>query len=371
MKNEVLYNNNTSKSFISEKSQLLSKSQIVGPDYSTITIQTNQSLVITDRTESFDLYKGMFFMFCSCISKSCFSLLTKYLLESYSHVSSFQLLAYRSVLMFAISIALLGGFWKYLFPPSLFNSKKTLLGVIIRTIFAVFSISLLVYALKNMHVSDVYSLYYIYPAIILVLSLLFLKNEKFGYFDYICLFVCFIGALLIVKPTWLFTTDISNLETQSKKTFFFLFVIIASCMKAVEDIIVRGVGNEVPALLFPFAYSILGLIIFPMQMFLFDKHYLIYFSLRDWILIFIIGILTNLYQFFMALGLQNEGAGRVSMVNYIQIALMYICDLSIFGKPLQVLDLLGTCLIFGFNFTNGIIKVSSRLRELNKKKNLI
>lgn len=142
-------------------------------------------------------------------------------------------------------------------------------------------------------------------------------------------------------------------------------------MKAVEDIIVRGVGNEVPALLFPFAYSILGLIIFPMQMFLFDKHYLIYFSLRDWILIFIIGILTYLYQFFMALGLQNEGAGRVSMVNYIQIALMYICDLSIFGKPLQVLDLLGTCLIFGFNFTNGIIKVSSRLRELNKKKNLI
>ena len=68
MKNEVLYNNNTSKSFISEKTQLLSKSQIVGHDYSTITIQTNQSLVITDKSESFDLYKGMFFMFCSCIS---------------------------------------------------------------------------------------------------------------------------------------------------------------------------------------------------------------------------------------------------------------------------------------------------------------
>ena len=371
MKNEVLYNNNTSGSFISEKAQLLSKSQITGPDYSTITIQTNQSLVITDKTESFDLYKGMFFMLCSCISKSCFSLLTKYLLESYSHVSSFQLLAYRSVLMFFISIALLGGFWKHLFPPSLLNSKKTLLGVIIRTIFAVFSISLLIYALKNMHVSDVYSLYYIYPAIILVLSLLFLKNEKFGYFDFICLFICFIGALLIVKPTWLFTIDISNPETQSKKTFFFLFVLIASCMKAVEDIIVRRVGNEVPALLFPFAYSMLGIIIFPLQMFLFDKQYLIYFSFRDWILIFITGILTYLYQFFMALGLQNEGAGRVSMVNYIQIALMYICDLSIFGKPLQMLDLLGTCLIFGFNFTNGIIKVSSRLKELNKKKNLI
>ena len=143
------------------------------------------------------------------------------------------------------------------------------------------------------------------------------------------------------------------------------------CIKAVEDIIVRRVGDEVPALLFPFAYSMLGIIIFPLQMFLFDKQYLIYFSFRDWILIFITGILTYLYQFFMALGLQNEGAGRVSMVNYIQIALMYICDLSIFGKPLQVLDLLGTCLIFGFNFTNGIIKVSSRLRELNKKKNLI
>ena len=100
----------------------------------------------------------------------------------------------------------------------------------------------------------------------------------------------------------------------------------------------------------------------------FDSIYYLSFSLGDWGIILVIATLTYMYQFFMALGLQNEGAGRVSMVNYIQVALMYVCDLTIFGKPLQSLDLVGTCLIFGFNFTNGLLKVSSRLEELNKKK---
>lgn len=370
MKNEDSNKQNVSKLSQSEHSLLLQKNGAQGADYSTITISNNQSLEITDKTESFDLYKGLFFMFCSCLSKSCFSLLTKYILDKNTNVSSFQLMAYRSIFMLVINIFLAIFFWKSLFPEKLFSSYKTVVGIIVRSIFAITSMSLLVFAIKNMHVSDVYSLYYIYPAIILVLSLIFLKNEKFRPFDYVCLVVCFIGAILIVKPSWLFSTliDSSQKLHHSKKPFLFFLVLLASCIKAIEDIIVRGVGKDAPALIIPFTYSLIGIVAFPAQMYGFDSIYYLSFSLGEWGIILVIATLTYMYQFFMALGLQNEGAGRVSMVNYIQVALMYVCDLTIFGKPLQSLDLIGTCLIFGFNFTNGLLKVSSRLEELNKKK---
>lgn len=200
--------------------------------------------------------------------------------------------------------------------------------------------------------------------------MIFLKNEKFRPFDYVCLVVCIIGALLIVKPSWIFSSVIDSPQQleHSKKPFLFVLVLLASCIKAVEDIIVRGVGKDAPALIIPFSYSLIGVVAFPAQMYVFDSRYFISFSLGDWGIILIIATLTYMYQFFMALGLQNESAGRVSMVNYIQVALMYVCDLTIFGKPLQSLDLVGTCLIFGFNFTNGLLKVSSRLEELKKKK---
>ena len=70
----------------------------------------------------------------------------------------------------------------------------------------------------------------------------------------------------------------------------------------------------------------------------------------------------------MALGLMNENAGRVSMINYLQVALMYVSDLLIFGKPFQYLDFTGIMLIFGFNFTNGLIKAFSRIKQLDEAK---
>ena len=92
------------------------------------------------------------------------------------------------------------------------------------------------------------------------------------------------------------------------------------------------------------------------------------FNLREVFLLFLIGMCTFLYQTFMALGLMNENAGRVSMINYLQVALMYLSDLFIFGKRFQYLDFTGIMLIFGFNFTNGVIKAVSRMKQLDEAK---
>lgn len=326
------------------------------------------SIEINENTTTFDLYKGLIYMFFSCIFKSLFSILSKYALKDKRDLSSFQLLTYRTYFMMWISIVV-----SFALPMNVFSQKFAKLDKIIpvffRTIFAIISMSLVIYSIKFMHVSDVYSVYYIYPAFVILFSLFFLK-EKVGFFDICCLIACFLGAILIVKPDFIFNpagAAPSKTASSSHNSFFFLLVIVAALLKAIEDVIIRNVGKEVNFLIFPFMYSVLGMILFPIPMFIYDSVFPS-FSFFDVVVIFLIGLCTFLYMSFMALGFQNESAGRVSMVNYFQVALMYISDLCLFDKKLQILDLIGTCMIFGFNFTNGLIKAFKRMNSLERIK---
>lgn len=326
-------------------------------DYSTITKQ-EASLEININTQSFDLYKGLLYMFLSCIFKSLFSILSKYSLKDKTDLSSFQLLSYRTYFMLWITI-IITMITKINIFSSEFVKPDKVIPVIVRTFFAIISVSLLVYCIRHMHISDVYSVYYIYPGFIVLLSLVFLKNEKLAMFDFICLFTCFIGAIFIVKPDFIFQTKTEG----GTSAIMFSLVIVAAFVKAVEDVIVRNIGKDAHFLIFPFMYSVFGMILFPIPMLLFDTHYPS-FTFSEVVVVFCIAVCTYLYQTFMALGLQNESASRVSMVNYVQVALMYLSDLLLFDKKFQVLDLIGTLFIFGFNLTNGIIKALKRQNEL-------
>ena len=344
-------------------------------DYSTINVnekenkdindkieKSEQSIIMNENTTNFDLYKGLIYMFFSCIFKSLFSILSKFTLKNIKNLSSFQILTYRTYYMLWISVAV-----SFALPFSVFSKKfaksDKYLPVLIRTIFAILSMSLVIYSVKFMHISDVYSIYYIYPAFIIIFSGIFLK-EKITYFDICCLFACFIGAILIVKPNFIFTSN----SNKKSETFFFILVVIAALLKAAEDVIIRNIGADINFLIVPFMYAFVGMILFPIPMFIFDTIYPT-LSLFDNFIIFLIGLCTFLYMAFMTLGFQNENAGRVSMINYFQVVLMYLSDILLFDRSLQFLDLLGTMLIFGFNFTNGLIKAFKRFDNLEKHKN--
>jgi len=299
--------------------------------------------------------------------------------------------------------------------------------VFLRTILAITSMSLVVYCIKHLYISDVYSVYYIYPAFLIVFSTIFFK-EKITKFDLLCLFACIIGAILVVKPNFIFnnftmqqqtlfeehksenlhlaqkspnivynslnnSTTANNptfnnssynyknnnnsIITNSKSTkiingdadqfhnkgFYILLVIIAALLKAIEDFIVKDIGKQVHFLAFPFMYTIIGMIVFPIPMLVFDK-VLAELTRFDVFLIFCVSLCTFLYISFLALGFQNENAGRVSMINYFQIIFMYLSDLFLFDKELEVLELLGTLLIFGFNCGNGLYKTMRRKKYL-------
>lgn len=323
-------------------------------------MKDDNSIDYNESTCKFDLIKGLVYMLLSCIFKSLFSVFSKYSMSD-KNISSFQLLSFRTYFMFWISIISL-----FLFQVNVFSEKVVkkdkILPLMIRTIFSIISMSLLIYAVKFMSISDVYSIYYVYPAIIIVFGFFFLR-EKVGKFDYICLVSCFVGVLLIVKPDFLFNYN----TTKTSNTLFFAFVFAAALLKAFEDLIVRNLGKDVHFFMVPVFYSAIGMLLFPIPMVMFDSVYPV-LSLYQVFVLFLVGLFTFLYQAFMSLGLQYENAGRVSMVNYLQVALMYGSDLLLFSKPFAAMELAGTLLIFSFNFSNGVIKAVKRMGNLSKFK---
>ena len=303
---------------------------------------------------TFESFKGLLFMFFSCLLKSLFSILIKYSLHRNELLTSYHLLFYKvnfMLILFLIFAMTIYQKDKQVFIKIIKVNKREFLFLIIRAILSIISISLTSFSLKYMRISNVYSIYYLYPGIVVLLSNIIL-NEKVRTFDYICLISCFIGVICVLRPGLnFFENNIYGILS--------IFVLLSALFKAFEDIILRYIGKKTHFLLTPFLYSLVGFIIYFLQVILFNNkiELIIKMSLYDWIIIFIIASLAVSYQSLMALAFGNEKAGRASMVNYFQILFTFLADIFIFNRNAVLLDYIGILLIFGFNFTNGCLKV--------------
>lgn len=351
-----------------------------------LTEDISSSIVIDESTSNFDLFKGLFFMLLSCLCKSLFSVLSKILLLYNPEMNSFQLLIIKAYFMVFISTILIAIFYTYDYKKLLIINKSTISKVLFRTICSILSTSIIIFSLKHISISDVFTVYYTYPGIVLVLSIIFLK-ERIGKLDVLCLMACLIGVLLVIRP--LFIEDVinqmlnngnydkldqglifpnlnnnSNLSTLSKGAILSL-VLLAASIKATEDLIVRSLGDTIEPILIPLAYSFLAIMLFPIPMFIFNLsvNFVTSFDYVSWLLVIAISVSCFMMMYFMAKALQNESACRVTMVNYLQVVLMFATDFAFFNKKFTVFDILGTSLIFGFNFANGLYKFYSRLNK--------
>jgi len=317
-------------------------------------------------TSLFDTYKGLLFMFFSCLLKSLFGIFCKYALFRNAELTSYHLLFYKvniMLVLFAIFSIITYRKNKEIFKDLININQNQLIYLIIRSLFSILACSLLMLALKYMSISDVFAIYYLYPGIVVLLSN-FILNEKVGNFDYICLIACFIGVICVLRP------NIDFIEGNNNFGILTIFVLLSALFKGCEDIILRYIGKKIHFLIIPFLYSIVGFLIYLLQVLLFTegKGLIIQMEFFDWIIIFLIAFLSGSYQALMALAFGNENAGRASMVNYFQILFTFIADIIIFNRQTVILDYIGILLIFGFNFTNGCIKIYYRSKGIVYKK---
>lgn len=245
-------------------------------------------------------------------------------------------------------------------------NKKDFIFITLRSVFAIMSISLGIFSLQHLNISNYFSVYYIYPAIVILLSFLILK-EKVKNGDYICLISCLIGMVFIIRPEFIF----HQIGKDVNKSYYFA-VIFSAIFKSMEDIITRDVGKNIHFLMIPFFYSVIGIIFFPLILYFGVNHIdKLELTLIEYFILFSIAFCSFAYQSFMALGIQNEKAGRASMINYLQIPLMFFVDMLVFHKRFLFYDIIGTFFIFIFNFGNSIIIIIQRENSLKKLKEKI
>lgn len=414
--NNYTHNNNNSNSNINNSNPLETQSH---KRHSLLKHEsTVVSIEITSETTTFDLYKGIFFMFFSCLAKSVYSVLLKYTMNSNNDLTPYQVMAWRTfILLWIVSFVYLV-FHKSI---KIMETTKTEFNLVMgRSFLAVISTPFLIVSLKYLSISEVYSIFYIYPAVI-ILFYLVTGKEKVGILDYLCLVSCFIGVLFIVKPeflkAYLISTEsnatilynghgvnllnntISNLTEninsisginstinsgiknsiknlhsmpdipETLRLVLFGMVISAAIIKAGEDILVKNAGKNVHPVTYVICYALIGNVFFPALLMIMDSK-LANLTLKEVVLLFFIAVTCFLYIFFMALGFHHESAGRVSMINYLQVVFVFITDILLFSKNPTNSDYIGTVLILFFNTINGIYKANKRNQKLEmiKKK---
>jgi drug/metabolite transporter (DMT)-like permease len=337
---------------------------------------SNQTIEYTLQTTTFDMYKGLVFMFISCVLKSLFSFISKLILLKYTFITSFHLLAVKVYIMIFICGAFI--YVLYLYNPNSINdikrtSFKNILFVSFRSIMSIIATSLTIMSLKYMPISDVYAIYYLYPGIIIIFSYC-LINEKSSFFDYICFISCFIGVLCVIRPQ-LFTFTSTNNDNMQTYIYNLLIccVILSAVFKALEDMIIRHIGRNIHFIIIPLLYCLLGLVLYPIPLMIFCSdgvNAFRFIDMKGWVLIILLACLSFCYTILLALSFQNESAGRASMINYLQVLFMFLADIYVFERRTVLLDYIGICLIFCFNFVNGAIKFYKRNKGLQKFKSV-
>lgn len=328
------------------------------------TNETFHSVKIDANTSDFAMYKGFFFMLISCLFRTATAISEKLLLENNTKLTAFQLNAFTVYYMFGISafflVLALYGTIKIELP----FKKKTIWMLLLRSLLAVIVETMLVQALKFLPASNVYSVYFLYPAVVIILASSIL-SEKFSFMDYMCFPICIMGVFFVVKPKFLFPSGDFSGGVTSENQLLYLAAFLACFAKGTADFIIRKIKSGVHFLVIPIAFSFVGILVFPLLP-LIDGIPVPDLNYIDHIRIFINGLVFFLYMTFLAYSLQFENAGRVVMVNYLQLVFLFFADLYIFHKPYQLMDLVGVLMIFGINFGNAIYKTMKRFNEKEK-----
>ena len=331
----------------------------------------NSSFSSNKNLSKFDTFKGLLYMFFSCIFRSLFSIFSKYILNYNYYLTSYHLLMYKVYIMSLINILVI--FYLYFFNYIQFQkintiSLKSLIFLIIRSILSIFGQTLTILSLKYMSISEVYSIYYLYPGFVILLTNLVL-NEKVENFDYICFFFCFIGVLFVVRPNF------DYLIQNNLILFLILGLLLSALFKSFEDIIIRYLRKDVYFLLFPIVYALIGLILYPIFLLNYlneiKSDFLIEMNYYEWSIIFLIAVFSFSYQALMAASFKYENVGRADLINYFQVLFMFISDIYLFDKNAVFYDYLGIFFIFGFNLSNGIIKSYKRNKKIKINNNFL
>ncbi|SMN22055.1 similar to Saccharomyces cerevisiae YMR253C Putative protein of unknown function [Maudiozyma saulgeensis] len=212
------------------------------------------------------------------------------------------------------------------------------------------------FALMYLSISDAVLITFLSPTLTILLAWVVLR-EKINRWEVLGSIVSFIGVVLIIRPPFLFGTNINGssdgssvVETSNPKERLIATMVAlwgALCGSAVY-IIIRFIGKRAHAIINVSYFSLTTLIISTVGVvFIPSMHFQIPHSKLEWLLFTNLGICGFIFQLMLTLGIQKERAGRGSLVGYTQLIYSIFWDVSLYHHWPPIWSWAGMVIIIG------------------------
>lgn len=200
----------------------------------------------------------------------------------------------------------------------------------VRGLFGLSGLTLLYYAITKMPLGDVTVIQFTNPVFVAFGAAIFLR-EKMDRKVLIAAVVSLFGVMMIAKPSFLFSSS----PAFDSKIAWIAFA--GALFAAAAYVTIRKLGESDHPVVVVFWFPLVAMpIFFPIAIW---TGYLP--SLRDILLMVVIGVVSHIAQVRMTQGLQMEKAAKAVSVTYLQVVFAFIWGLLFFQEVPSLTTLLG------------------------------
>ncbi|MCO5233746.1 MAG: DMT family transporter [Chitinophagales bacterium] len=250
------------------------------------------------------------------IATLCFSLLSvcvKYI----GHIPAHEIIFFRGIISLVLSYAHI----TKLNIPVFGNHKKLLIA---RGFWGTAALTCFFFAVQKIPLATAATLQYTAPIFTAIFSIFYLK-EKVSTIQWLFIFLAMVGVVLI------------NGIDGNVNLFYFILAVLSGVFSGLAYVIVRKLkSTEHPAVIvfyFPFiAVPIMSIWTY------FDW---VQPQGKDWLIILLIGLLTQLGQFLMTKSLQKENAARATSVMFVGTVNAFIFSILLFKEHYNAISIVG------------------------------
>ncbi|AKD05517.1 DMT family transporter [Pontibacter korlensis] len=265
------------------------------------------------------------------------------------HIPAEEIIVFRSLISLAISLVFLRragvSVWG--------NNRKWLFA---RGAFGAVALILFFNVLQNLPLATAATLQYLSPIFTAILGI-FVVQERVRFWQWIFFLVSFSGVLVI-----------EGVETNVDTLYLWLGVISA-VFTGVAYTIVRKLNTNEHPLVIIFYFPLVTLPVVGL--------YTIFNWVQpigwDWVVLLLVGLFTQLGQYYMTLSYQNEEISKVANLTYIGIIYALLFGFFFFGELLNIWTYLGMALvllgvILNVQYKNKMTKKATLAAETGSKR---
>ena len=261
--------------------------------------------------------KGVWYMVIAAFTFSLMKASVKYI----SHIPAIEIILFRS----GVSLVISGAFLLKQKVPLLGNNRKVLL---LRGLAGAGSLTLYFYLLQQIPLAAAATMMYLSPIFTAVLGVYIVK-ERVSWKQYVFFGISFLGILVIQG-------------FDARITFIHLIIGVSSA-------IFTGLAYNFVRKLKSTEHPLVIILYFPLVTLPIAGIASIFLWVQpkgfDWVMLILVGVLTQIAQYFMTRSYQLEEVSKVSIVNYTGILYALIFGFFIFGETYEWMSFAGMGLV--------------------------